>query len=80
MYYFQVYIVVEFLGEIITIMADTTICIYSQNISGDMHSEELIKIKGMEEMTFEKRFDKVVRNITPEVDVVAINEVSEVYI
>ena len=52
------------------------IVVYSQNVSGDRHSEKLIHHPGMAHMTFKRRVTRLIEDIPSDVDVVGLNEVS----
>ena len=52
------------------------ITVYSQNVSGDRHSEELITLKGMENWTFFNRILRIISSLPENVDVICLNEVS----
>jgi len=54
-----------------------TLIVYSQNVSGDKHSESVPKINGLEEWTFENRLRKIIQDVSHDtsIDVVAFNEV-----
>ena len=50
------------------------ITVYSQNVGSDLLNDQLTKLKGMEEWTFENRIGKII-DVLPTIDVVALNEV-----
>ena len=53
----------------------STISVYSQNVSGDKHSDLLPEYEGMKEWKFEDRIAAIVENLPDNIDVVAFNEV-----
>ena len=52
------------------------ISVYSQNVSGDRHSEELTTLKEMERWTFYNRIRTIISALPENVDVICLNEVS----